>query len=181
MATTEHERVGPSRRDALRALAAWAGAAAGLGGATTAVAHGAGGHGTSPTAPAEQQAWGIAGDPAAVRRTVDVRMGDDMRFHPAALRVREGETLRLRIRNTGRLMHEFVLGTREALDEHAALMLRFPDMEHDEPHMAHVPPGGTGEIVWHFNRAGRFEFACLIAGHYQSGMRGTLEVLPRGR
>jgi uncharacterized cupredoxin-like copper-binding protein len=27
-------------------------------------------------------------------------------------------------------------------------------MEHDEPYMAHVPPGKTGEIVWTFNRAG---------------------------
>ena len=168
-----------ARRLWLRAAGALALGTGGLATLPAARAHGAGGHGKAPAGPAEQQAWGIAGDPAAVRRTVDVRMGDDMRFLPAALRVREGETLRLRVRNTGRLMHEFVLGTREALDEHAALMLRFPDMEHDEPHMAHVPPGGTGEIVWHFNRAGRFEFACLIAGHYQSGMRGTLEVTPR--
>jgi uncharacterized cupredoxin-like copper-binding protein len=48
-------------------------------------------------------------------------------------------------------------------------------MEHDEPYMAHVPPGKTGEIVWTFNRAGRFEFACLIAGHYPS-MVGTIDV-----
>ena len=49
-------------------------------------------------------------------------------------------------------------------------------MEHDEPYMAHVPPGQTGEIVWTFNRAGRFEFACLIAGHYQDGMKGVITV-----
>ena len=54
--------------------------------------------------------------------------------------------------------------------------LMFPDMEHDEPYMAHVPPGQTGEIVWTFNRAGRFEFACLIAGHYQGGMKGIIDV-----
>jgi uncharacterized cupredoxin-like copper-binding protein len=39
-----------------------------------------------------------------------------------------------------------------------------------------VPPGKTGEIVWKFNRAGRFDFACLIAGHYQAGMTGTINV-----
>jgi uncharacterized cupredoxin-like copper-binding protein len=49
-------------------------------------------------------------------------------------------------------------------------------MAHDEPYMAHVPPGKTGEIVWTFNRAGEYEFACLIAGHYQSGMVGTITV-----
>ena len=45
-------------------------------------------------------------------------------------------------------MHEFVIGTKKELDEHAALMLKFPDMEHDEPYMAHVAPGKTGEIIW---------------------------------
>jgi uncharacterized cupredoxin-like copper-binding protein len=39
-----------------------------------------------------------------------------------------------------------------------------------------VPPGKTGEIVWKFNRAGRFDFACLITGHYQAGMTGTINV-----
>ena len=36
------------------------------------------------------------------------------------------------------MLHEFVLGTKKELDEHAALMLKFPNMEHDEPYMAHV-------------------------------------------
>jgi uncharacterized cupredoxin-like copper-binding protein len=51
-------------------------------------------------------------------------------------------------------------------------------MQHDEAYLAHVAPGQTGEIVWHFNRAGKFEFACLVAGHYDAGMRGTLVVNP---
>ncbi|CKT70589.1 Uncharacterized copper-binding protein [Mycobacterium tuberculosis] len=42
--------------------------------------------------------------------------------------------------------------------------------------MAHVAPGKTGEIVWTFNRAGEFDFACLIAGHYQAGMVGKVKV-----
>ena len=55
-------------------------------------------------------------------------------------------------------------------------MLKFPDMEHDEPYMAHIPPGKIGAIVWTFNRAGEFDFACLIAGHYQAGMVGKIKV-----
>ena len=78
-------------------------------------------------------------------------------------------------------MHEFVLCAKKDLDEHAALMMKFPDMEHDEPYMAHVAPGKTGEIVWTFNRAGAFEFACLIAGHYQAGMVGTIKVVSGGK
>jgi uncharacterized cupredoxin-like copper-binding protein len=127
----------------------------------------------------EQKPWGIAGDAKAAGRTVEFQMSDDMRFRPDRLEVRQGETLRLVIRNTGKLMHEYVLGTQAELDEHAALMIKFPTMEHDEPYMAHVPPGQTGEIVWTFNRAGEFDFACLIAGHYQAGMVGKIVVQPR--
>ncbi|MBP6903527.1 MAG: cupredoxin family protein [Burkholderiaceae bacterium] len=124
----------------------------------------------------EQKDWGIAGEARAVRRSIDVGMGDDMRFTPARIDVRLGETLRFRVRNGGKLMHEFVIGTPDANARHAELMLKFPNMEHDEPYMTHVPPGKTGEIVWTFNRAGRFEFACLIGGHYQAGMVGHIHV-----
>lgn len=47
--------------------------------------------------------------------------------------------------------------------------------------MAHVPPGQRGDLVWHFNRAGDFEFACLIPGHFEAGMRGTLRVKAAGQ
>lgn len=151
-------------------------------------AHTTGGRAHSAAAaPPEQKAWGIAGDIRSARRRVEVSMGDDMRFRPDHIDVRQGETLRFVIRNTGRTMHEFVIGTKPELDAHAELMRRFPDMEHDEPWMAHVPPGRTGELVWTFNRAGEFDFACLIAGHYQAGMVGRIRVrpgatsLPKGR
>lgn len=124
----------------------------------------------------EQKDWGIAGEARSVRRTIDVRMGDDMRFTPDRIDVRRGETLRFRVHNSGKAMHEFVIGTKAENAKHAELMVKFPDMEHDETYMAHVPPGKTGEIVWTFNRAGTFEFACLIAGHYQAGMVGTINV-----
>lgn len=125
----------------------------------------------------EQKAWGIAGETSKATRTIEIRMSDRMRFTPDEIVVREGETVRLVHHNDGKVMHEFVLGTKRDLDEHAALMVRFPNMEHDEPYMAHVAPGKTGEIVWTFNRAGEFDFACLIAGHYQAGMVGKVRVV----
>jgi len=131
--------------------------------------------------PKEQKAWGIAGEAKAARRTIEIRMSDDMRFSPDRIEVREGDTVRFVVRNAGRVMHEFVIGTRPELDAHAALMVKFPGMAHDEPYMAHVGPGETGEIVWTFNRAGDFEFACLIAGHYQAGMVGKIRVAAAAR
>ena len=127
----------------------------------------------------EQKPWGIAGDAKAAKRTVEVRMTDDMRFAPSRIEVRQGETVRFVIQNDGKLLHELVIGTKQELDEHAALMVKFPGMEHDEPYMAHVAAGKRGEIVWHFNRAGEFDFACLIAGHYQAGMVGKVQVAPQ--
>lgn len=124
----------------------------------------------------EQKDWGIAGDARAVKRTINISMTDTMRFSPDRIEVRQGETVRLRLTNTGKLMHELVIGTKKELDEHAALMMKFPNMEHDEPYMAHVAPGKGGEIIWTFNRAGEFDFACLIAGHYQAGMVGKIRV-----
>ena len=124
----------------------------------------------------EQKPWGIAGDAKQVRRTVTLRMTDNMRFTPDRVQVKLGETLRLVVHNDGKMLHELVIGTKKELDEHAALMLKFPNMEHDEPYMVHVDPGKKGEIVWTFNRAGEFDFACLIAGHYQAGMVGKILV-----
>jgi len=128
----------------------------------------------------EQKDWGIAGDAKSAKRTINITMLDTMRFSPDKIEVRQGETVRLRLANKGKLMHELVIGTKKVLDEHAALMMKFPNMEHDEPYMAHVGPGKTGEIIWTFNRAGEFDFACLIAGHYQAGMVGKIRVAAAG-
>jgi uncharacterized cupredoxin-like copper-binding protein len=143
-----------------------------------AYAHGDKKHEPVAEAAAEQMAWGIAGKPAQVNRILTLDMTDAMRFTPEAISVVEGDTVRFVVRNTGRMLHEMVIGTPDELAKHAAMMIKFPGMEHDAPYMVHVDPGKTGEIVWHFNRAGRFEFACLIAGHYEAGMRGTLTVTP---
>ena len=127
----------------------------------------------------EQKPWGMAGDTQAVARTITIRMTDDMRFTPRHIEVREGETVRLRAENKGQVLHEIVIGTKAELNQHAEMMKKHPGMEHDEPYMAHVAAAKTGDIVWHFNRAGSFDFACLIPGHYQAGMTGTITVLPR--
>ncbi len=124
----------------------------------------------------EQKEWGIAGDAKNVKRTIKLSMSDAMRFTPDQINVKQGETVRISLKNTGKTLHEMVIGTKKELDEHAALMVKFPTMEHEEPYMAHIAPGKTGEIIWTFNKSGEFDFACLIAGHYQSGMVGKINV-----
>ncbi len=133
-------------------------------------------HAPAATYQAEQKDWGIVGERSAVKRTVTLDMTDNMRFTPDRITVHEGDTVRFVVRNKGRMLHEMVIGTPEELREHAAMMAKFPDMKHDEPYMVHVDPGKGGEIIWNFNRPGSFEFACLIPGHYEAGMRGTITV-----
>ena len=108
-------------------------------------------------------------------------MDDAMRFTPARIEVREGETVRFRVRNAGKVLHEMVIGTPEELKAHAEMMKKHPGMEHDEPFMSHVAAGKSGDIVWNFNRAGTFQFACLIPGHFEAGMLGTIVVQPKGK
>jgi len=124
----------------------------------------------------EQKDWGIAGDAEKVTRTIKIAMTDDMKFSPNAITIKQGETIRFQVQNKGKMLHEMVIGTKKELDDHAAMMLKHPNMEHDEPYMAHVDAGQSADIVWLFNRAGDFEFACLIPGHYQAGMAGKIKV-----
>jgi uncharacterized cupredoxin-like copper-binding protein len=125
----------------------------------------------------EQTDWGIAGDAKAVKRTIQIKMTDNMRFSPDKVEVKQGETVKFIVSNEGAMLHEFVIGTKKELDAHALQMIKFPNMEHDEPYMAHVKPKAKGEIIWTFNKAGDFDFACLIAGHYQAGMVGKIKVI----
>lgn len=140
------------------------------------MAHDGTGHPKSGTVKREQKEWGIAGDAKAVKRTISITMTDNMRFTPDHIAVKQGEVVRFVIKNSGKMLHELVIGTKAQLDAHAAMMVKFPNMDHDEPYMTHVKPGATGEIIWNFNRAGDFDFACLIAGHYQAGMVGKIKV-----
>ncbi|WP_374673030.1 plastocyanin/azurin family copper-binding protein [Ideonella sp.] len=148
--------------------------------ATPSFAHGAGGH--APKAPAyvasqvEDTAFGRQGDPGKVTRTLTLDMSDRMRFTPDQLTLRRGETVRLKVVNKGRLPHELVLGTDEAIRAHWEAMKQHPDMEHDDPSMVHVAPGESGEIVWQFTRTGEFRFACLLPGHFEAGMHGRIVV-----
>ena len=125
---------------------------------------------------AEQHPFGIAADPKKAARTMRVDMADTMRFTPAEITVRRGDTVRFVATNRGKVMHEMVLGTLQELREHAEMMKKHPGMEHDEPHMIHVGPGKSGEMGWRFTRAGEFFYGCLVAGHFEAGMLGRITV-----
>lgn len=119
---------------------------------------------------------GQPGDPKNVSRTIIVEMSDTMRFNPSSIKVKRGETIKFVAKNIGKIKHEMVLDTPEELKEHAEMMRKMPDMEHDDPNRLSVDPGKTGTFVWQFTRAGTFDFACLQPGHMEAGMVGKVIV-----
>ena len=137
--------------------------------------------GAARSAPAEHShshgdPIGQPGDPKKISRTIQVAMTDQMRFQPASISVRQGETIRFVVRNSGKVKHEMVLGTQAELKEHAELMQKHPEMEHDDPNAVAVEPGKTGQLIWQFTNAGTVDFACLVPGHFEAGMVGKVGV-----
>ena len=122
-------------------------------------------------------AAGKAGEQSQVTRTVTIGMADTMRFTPGELVVERGQTVKIIARNDGQVLHEIVLGTRAEIEQLRTAIRHDPDMAHGASYMAHVAPGESRQIIWQFDRPGTFEFACLLPGHYESGMTGSVEVV----
>jgi uncharacterized cupredoxin-like copper-binding protein/Cu/Ag efflux protein CusF len=125
--------------------------------------------------------FGQQGNPEKVTKIIKVDMSDNMRFTPSVITVKRGDTVKFVVHNGGMVLHEMVLGTKQAIKEHAELMKKFPGMEHADANMAHVKPQANGEIVWQFTQAGEFQFACLQPGHFEAGMVGKVTVTPGAR
>ncbi len=127
----------------------------------------------------ETYSAGEPGDTTKPARIIQVTMGEPdgkMAFMPANIEVKKGEQVKFMLRNNGELEHEFILATTAENLKHAEAMKKNPDMEHDDPNGIRLAPKKTGEIVWKFTKSGTFEYSCLIPGHREAGMIGTVVV-----
>jgi len=114
---------------------------------------------------------------AAAQRTVTVTMNDTMRYDPAQVTVKRGETVRFVATNNGKLVHEMVIGTKKDLEQHAEHMRKHPHgMDHEGNGMLRLKPGATGSLTWTFKKAGTFHYGCLEPGHFEAGMIGRITV-----
>ena len=119
---------------------------------------------------------GDAKTPARIVQVVMREADGKMQFIPDKVEVKRGEQIRFLIRNNGELPHEFIVANTADNLKHAALMQKYPDMEHDDPNGKTLQPKATSEMTWRFTKAGTFEFSCLIPGHREAGMIGTITV-----
>ena len=129
-------------------------------------------------APSEFSA-GEPGDPKKPARIIQVTMNEGdgkMMYIPDRVEIKRGEQVKFMLRNNGELDHEFILATTAENLKHGEAMKKNPDMEHDDPNGKRLAPKKTDEIVWKFTQAGEFEYSCLIPGHREAGMVGTIVV-----
>jgi uncharacterized cupredoxin-like copper-binding protein len=124
----------------------------------------------------DEEGGGQPGAKSNVDRVVEIDMNDEMRYVPDHITVKEGETIKFLLKNSGETEHEFVLGTEKELMEHHEQMKKHPEMEHEDTNQVRVDPGQVGEVVWQFNKSGKIDFGCLMPGHYEAGMKGTVFV-----
>ena len=124
-------------------------------------------------------AAGEPGDPKGAHRVVAIVMSEGpgtMAYSPDRIEVRKGEQIKFVLKNAGELPHEFVLDTVESNARHKAEMEKSPDMEHRDPNARRLEPRTSSEMLWRFTKPGTYEYACLIPGHYEAGMKGVVVV-----
>ena len=143
--------------------------------------------------------FGRPGKLSEAKRTIRVVAGDTQ-FNPDLIVVGRGETILLEISNSGKLMHEFSMGTDDAHMEHRAryqAMVSLGLIEadrinhdlmelgggpaeraapHEDPGSVLLEPGDVDWIVWRFDEPATIRFACNLPGHYDAGMAGIIEV-----
>lgn len=128
-----------------------------------------------------------AGESSGEPRTVEVSM-TDMAYSPADLDVAVGETVRFVFRNDGAVRHEAVFGNQAEQEAHHAEMaemggdhdgMDMGSMPHDqmtELHSVVVEPGETVEMNHTFDTSGPMMIGCHEPGHWEAGMKMTLDV-----
>ena len=119
-------------------------------------------------------------------RVVQIEMSD-FAFSPGTISVKPGERVTLSFRNIGGQEHEFMAG-RDAMVGKGFMQDWLALAKTESTSSGHETAGHTGEglrippksaanvTVVVPPDVGQFEFACLIVGHYESGMKGTLIV-----
>jgi uncharacterized cupredoxin-like copper-binding protein len=121
---------------------------------------------------------GRPGEAANAGRTIEVRMLDTLRFDPASVNVKEGETVTFRLVNTGQQVHEFDLGDEQFQTEHEKEMQDMGSGQQmaDHPNAVSVKPGETRQLTWTFSKRASIVYGCHQPGHYAAGMKGTVAV-----
>ncbi|MCB1754188.1 MAG: cupredoxin family protein [Gammaproteobacteria bacterium] len=110
---------------------------------------------------------------------IAVTLLDTMRFEfDKPLALRRGEVVRFVVTNSGKIPHEFSVGSASEQLEHRKMMQAMPNMVHEDGNTVSVEPGQTKDLVWRFDGDAEVVFACNIPGHAEAGMVRTTRLQP---
>jgi uncharacterized cupredoxin-like copper-binding protein len=120
-------------------------------------------------------------------RTIDVTMIDNA-YQPAQLQVAKGSTVTIRFKNTGMVKHEAIIGD-DAMQmrHHDEMTAATAQMDHGNPGPAGqapdsspeavtIEPGRSGDLTHTFNESGSILIGCHEPGHWEAGMKATVEI-----
>lgn len=105
-----------------------------------------------------------------------------MTYTPAAVEVRAGAPVEIRLTNADSLEHDFsileipVVSVSEADSMSAEHQMEMGDaMDAPDLHVA-AAPGASNVLTFTPSKPGGYEFYCTVPGHREAGMRGVLTV-----
>jgi uncharacterized cupredoxin-like copper-binding protein len=108
-------------------------------------------------------------------RTIEIEM-QDIAYEPDRVTVEAGETVRFVFTNTGEVTHDAFLGDAAAQDDHEQEVIQHGGHGDDDSSAITVEPGETGELTHTFAAGDELLVGCHEPGHYDAGMRLTIDL-----
>ncbi|CAH7009351.1 Copper-binding protein [Vibrio chagasii] len=104
-------------------------------------------------------------------KVVHVLLSDDMKItFKNKVNIEPNDVVQFVVMNTGKVDHEFSIGSSEEQLEHREMMKNMGNHAHDSGSTVTVKPGKAKQMLWHFHGDNHVEFACHIPGHAEAGM-----------
>ncbi len=104
-------------------------------------------------------------------KVVHVLLSDDMKItFKNKVNIEPNDVVQFVVMNTGKVDHEFSIGSSEEQLEHREMMKNMGNHAHDSGSTVTVKPGKAKQMLWHFHGDNHVEFACNIPGHAEAGM-----------
>ncbi len=106
-------------------------------------------------------------------KVVHVMLSDDMKItFKKDVKVETNDVVQFVIMNTGKIDHEFTIGSAQEQLAHREMMTSMKMDHHEEmsSNSVTVKPGKATQLLWHFQGVKDIQFACNILGHAEAGM-----------
>ncbi|MFA0075032.1 MULTISPECIES: copper-resistant cuproprotein CopI [Vibrio] len=104
-------------------------------------------------------------------KVVHVLLSDDMKItFKNKVGIEPNDVVQFVVMNTGKIDHEFSIGSASEQLEHREMMKNMGNHAHDSGSTVTVKSGKAKQMLWHFHGDNQVEFACNIPGHAEAGM-----------